>query len=255
MGYLQSLVEQQQATLYQLQSELPSISRPLYETILTGTSPFEHGVIHNRIVRRSIQESVFSLAHKAGRKTAAAAYHWVSELYNRAPFVPVRDRLTDDESLLIQHGIFYHEDHYPDSHLFCDAEILRQKYDPDFLLVHPMNTDDAGHRDGYDSALYRNQARHADVCLSEYLHRWIEDDYQILVTADHGMNNDHSHGGTLATERHVPLFVIGNGWSHRPDCQPKQTDICGLICTLLNLGSHHKPYSQDMLQYPVMSPG
>ncbi|SHO58686.1 alkaline phosphatase family protein [Vibrio quintilis] len=219
MGYLQSLVEQRQATLYQLQSELPSLSRPLYETILTGTSPLEHGVLHNQIVRRSTEESVFSLARQAGLTTAAAAYHWFSELYNTAPFIPERDRLTNNPSLLIQHGLFYHEDHYPDSHLFCDAEILRQTYQPDFLLVHPMNTDDAGHKAGYDSGLYRNTVRRADVGLSGYLHRWRAEGYQILVTSDHGMNNDHSHGGTLAMERLVPLYVIGDGWSHNDDCR------------------------------------
>lgn len=40
------------------------------------------------------------------RTTAAAAYHWVSELYNRAPYSIFEDRIQHDETKNIQHGIF-----------------------------------------------------------------------------------------------------------------------------------------------------
>ena len=122
------------ATLYLMQCELPSMSRPLYECILTGARPVESGIVNNQIVRLSNHESIFSLAKSQGKVTAAAAYHWVSELYNRAPFDAVRDRFTNDETMNIQHGCFYHWDHYPDEALFLDAEHLRVTHQPDFLL-------------------------------------------------------------------------------------------------------------------------
>ena len=120
------------------------MSRPLYECILTGVRPVESGIVNNQIVRLSNHESIFSLAKSQGKVTAAAAYHWVSELYNRAPFDAVRDRFTNDETMNIQHGCFYHWDHYPDEALFLDAEHLRVTHQPDFLLIHPMNIDDIG---------------------------------------------------------------------------------------------------------------
>lgn len=247
LGFLHGLKEHNKATLYKVECELPSMSRPLYETILTGTAPVVNGIVHNHVIRRSNQESIFSLARKAGLTTAAASYHWVSELYNHAPYDPVKDRYTDDPEQLIQHGIFYHEDHYPDSHLFLDAEHLRCKYDPDFLLIHPMNIDHSGHREGFDSARYRNAARMADMHLSEHLRNWMELGYQVMVTADHGMNNDRSHGGILPCERDVPLFVIGDHFSHDSTCEPKQTDICGIACSLLGTGVHNKPVTEGLL--------
>ncbi|WP_256204080.1 alkaline phosphatase family protein [Planococcus faecalis] len=45
MGYLQHLVEHEKAARYKVRSEVPSLSRPLYETILTGTPPVVHGLI------------------------------------------------------------------------------------------------------------------------------------------------------------------------------------------------------------------
>lgn len=245
MGYLQGLVEAHQATLYHMQSELPSSSRPLYECIMTGKRPVESGIVNNHVVRLSHHSSIFSLAREAGMTTAAAAYHWMSELYNRAPYDAVRDRFTHDDNLNIQHGCFYHDDHYPDEHLFLDAEYLRRQYDPDFLLIHPMNIDDAGHKFGLDSAEYRNSARKADIYLSQLMPEWIARGYQIIVTSDHGMNNDRSHGGVLAQERNVPMFVIGERFSHRHAVNhiepPKQTELCGLVCDLLGIQGHGKP--------------
>ncbi|KUI99214.1 alkaline phosphatase family protein [Vibrio sp. MEBiC08052] len=246
LGYLNGLIASQQATLYPLTCELPSLSRPLYECLLTGVPPVASGIVHNQINRRSHHESVFSLASQQGKKTAAAAYHWFSELYNRSPYHPVEDRFTNDPTLNIQHGIFYHWDHYPDEALFLDAEYLRRHYDPDFLLIHPMNIDDAGHQAGLDSAHYRNTARKADMILSDHLPRWMAAGYQILITSDHGMNNDRSHGGTLTEEREVPLLVIGDHFSHQPT-QIAQTDICGVICELLGL-THQKSIAGGMLR-------
>ena len=62
MGFMQHLIEQGKMARYEVKSEVPSLSRPLYETILTGTPPLVHGVVSNAVVRLSNQESVFHLA-------------------------------------------------------------------------------------------------------------------------------------------------------------------------------------------------
>lgn len=247
MGHLHALSNAGRGALYRTQCELPTLSRPLYECILTGVPPIESGVVHNDVVRLSTERSVFHYAREAGLSTAAAAYHWVSELYNRAPFHAASDRHSETPDLPIQHGHFYYEDHYPDSHLFADAESLRLRHRPDFLLVHPMNIDDAGHKHGLDSSQYRNAARRADVLLAEYLQRWLDDDYQVLITADHGMNGDRSHNGLLPEEREVPLFVLGSAFSLDPAAQPKQTELCGTLCELLGV-PHDKPACRELLK-------
>src|SRR5512141_3378770 len=101
MGYLGHLVEARLATLYKVTGELPSISRPMYETTHTGLTASEHGIVSNLVVRRSIKPNVFQSAVQAGKTTAAAAYFWFSELYNHAPFDRVMDREVDDPSLLL----------------------------------------------------------------------------------------------------------------------------------------------------------
>ena len=70
--------------------------------------------------------------------------------------------------------------------------------------------------------------------------------YQILITSDHGMNEDCSHGGPLAEERQVPMFVLGEAFSHQ-DVQLEQHEICGCICQLLGVPVHNKAYSLNFL--------
>ncbi len=246
LGYLQAECAVGKGRLYKLECELPSLSRPLYECILTGVKPVQSGVVHNGVCRLSHHRSVFHYARAAGLTTAAAAYNWVSELYNQSPFKAVRDRHTEDETLPIQYGHFYHADHYPDSHLFEDGESLRQRYRPDFLLFHPMNIDDAGHRCGLSSPQYRNAARTADGLLSHYLSAWLAEDYQVMVTADHGMNDDRSHGGVLPEERQVPLFVFGSAFS-LANAEPQQIELCGTLCELLGV-AHDKPVAWGLLK-------
>lgn len=246
LGFTMAQVEQGKGKLYKVTSELPSMSRPLYECLMTGVEPVKSGVFNNDIVRLSNQESIFSVCKKNGKVTAASAYHWVSELYNRAPWDPVLDRHVNDSSLNIAHGIFYQWDDYPDEAVINDAEFLRVTYDPDFLLIHPMNVDDTGHKYGGSSSQYRNKARKVDIYLSRYLNTWIELGYQVIITADHGMNDDMSHGGVLKSEREVPFYVFGERFSF-DECQIKQTEICGNILELLDV-SHNKTVSSGLIK-------
>lgn len=242
MGYLGHLVETAQVSFYKVQAELPTLSRPLYETLLTGTPSSHHGITANEVARPSHQTSIFHLATEQGLTTAAAAYHWFSELYNHAPFDPFNDREQHNLLQPIQHGKFYFEDAYPDSHLFADAEVLRQNWHPNFMLVHPMGLDYAGHCFGSDSKQYRGRAIAMDSLLAQYLPRWRTAGYDILITSDHGMNVDGQHGGTLPDVRETPLFCIGQGFRTGSYLAGlSQLAIAPLICQMLAL-----PYGDNM---------
>ena len=213
MGYLGHLVETREASLYKVIGELPSMSRPMYETIHTGLPVSQHGIIANYIVRRSDKPNIFQVARQAGKTTAAAAYYWFSELYNHTPYDRLNDREVDDDSLLIQHGRFYTEDDFPDIELFATAGMLVRRFRPDYLLVHPMGMDYLGEKFGADSPEYRNQAIFQDMYLSGLIAEWSQLGYSILVTGDHGINADRLHGGTSSEVREVPLYLINHGRS------------------------------------------
>jgi predicted AlkP superfamily pyrophosphatase or phosphodiesterase len=208
MGFLGHLVESKLASLYKIVGELPSMSRPMYETIHTGTPSSAHGIVANSIVRRSVMPNIFQSVAGAGKVTAAAANYWVSELYNRAPYNRIDDKETDDVSLPIQHGRFYTEDEYPDVELIATAAHLIRKFSPDYLLLHPMGMDYHGETFGADSKEYRNHAIRQDKWLAPLIMEWKELGYTIFVTGDHGINKDGAHGGITPDQREVPFFVI-----------------------------------------------
>ena len=134
LGYLTGLIEHKLTSKHSLTSELPSLSRPLYECILTGVSPIRSGIVHNHVTRNSQFDSVFSLAKNQRKTTAAAAYHWMSELYNRSPYDAHRDRHTNDSSMNIQHGLFYHWDITPMKLCFLMENLYARNSIPAFYL-------------------------------------------------------------------------------------------------------------------------
>jgi predicted AlkP superfamily pyrophosphatase or phosphodiesterase len=237
MGFLGHLVEQKKASLYKVIGELPSMSRPMYETIHTGLPVIEHGIISNYIVRRSNKPNIFEAAVQAKKSTAAAAYYWFSELYNQAPYDRLNDREVDDATLPIQHGRFYTEDDYPDIELFQSAGTLVRKFTPDYLLVHPMGMDYTGEKYGADSAEYRNHAILQDMWMSALIIEWMGMGYNILVTGDHGINADRLHGGTTPDMRDVPLYLIRPGTPGLGDTGQvlSQLQIAPTICQLLGI--------------------
>ena len=236
-GFLEHLIDCGTGAKYKVQGELPSLSRPIYATLLSGLPVRLHGITSNEVVRRLTAESVFSLCRAAGGKTAAAAYHWMSELFDRAPFDPREGRLRLDGGGEIDAGIFYWEDGYPDSHLFADGEFLRLRYAPDFLLYHPMGIDCAGHRSGAESFEYELAVMKAGSCLAILLPAWLETGWQVVVTADHGMSRLGLHGGTDPDQRDVPLYLFGTRAvpGRFEDRYISQLNTAPLLCRLLGL--------------------
>jgi len=249
MGFLGHLVEIKTASLYKVIGELPSLSRPMYETVHTGLPVTEHGVVSNLVVRRSNVPNIFQAAREAGKTTAAAAFRWFSELYNRAPYDPIDDREVDNESSLIQHGRFYAEGTYPDSELFATAGSLVRKFAPNYLLVHPMAMDIFGHKYSADSREYRNHAIRQDMMLANLIPEWMGRGYNILVTGDHGMNADGMHGGTTPDVREVPLYLIRPSLPGEGDTGSvlSQLQIAPTVCKLLGI-----PIPETMTRAPIV---
>jgi predicted AlkP superfamily pyrophosphatase or phosphodiesterase len=248
MGYLEGLHEAGQACGGAVRCELPALSRPLYNCLLTGQRPAESGLVHNSYWRTTPAQSCFHLAGAQGRITAAAAFYWFSELVNSHPFAPERERITDDPALPIQHGFFHSYDTYPDGQVFLDAQILLTAHSPDLLLVHCLGIDHAGHLHGHDSSGYRNAVREADMLLARHMPGWLEQGYQIMITSDHGMSADKLHNGSSREEREVPVWLVGDAFRSDAPRSPEQVEWCGTICEVIGLKAHDKAFCREVLR-------
>lgn len=236
-GYLEGLVEQNAGLRAQVQSILPSMSRPCYEAILTGSHPLKNGIVGNDTVRLSKMDHLFNRVRLANKVSGLVAYYWMSELFRSAPFNLIEDIEQNDQADSFHFGRFYFEDSFPDTHVFAQAEKLRLEQSPDLLLIHPMGVDDAGHKHGSDSKEYQVTVAKMGMILARLLPGWLEDGYCVIVTADHGMNPIGFHGGTDAGERIVPFYAFGQclGATGVQDEVIEQTTLAHLICRLMEV--------------------
>lgn len=238
LAYLEHLVDCGKGAKYKVKGEIPSQSRPIYATLLTGLPVYAHGIVHNQICKTLEVPNIFSLCKENGGVTAAAAYSWVSELFNQSPFRSERDYIQMHSGKQIDHGIFYWEDMYPDSHVVADGEFLLRKFNPDFLMVHTMCIDYMGHLHGAGSVQYENAVAYAGNVLAVPVSRWLEAGWNVVITADHGMNQMGMHGGTDEIQRDTPLYIfseqVQNG-RFEETCI-SQLNVAPLLCRLLGIG-------------------
>ena len=247
-GFLEHMGEAGQGAKYRMIGELPSISRPMYETLLSGLPVWKHGITSNDTRRRSRVENMFSLTRRAGLVNACAGYDWLLELYGEIelPFRLYRDRFYLDGCGDIMHGIFYCTDDYPDAHLYADGEYLRRQYAPDFLMIHPMGVDDQGHKHGALSKEYAAQVGHTCDQIAVLWENWQEDGYQLVVTGDHGMDPLGLHEGNEPIQREVPLYILSPAvkpGDYSGDTPVTTLSVAPLLCALMgmNPGPDMKP--------------
>lgn len=233
MGYMRSLAARHVATLRLIKCCKPSLSRPIYATLLCGQPPHAHGIITNECARQLEMPTIFSVASAAGLVTAAAAYYWIYELCHAARFDPRYHRFVAEPGNAIGYGLFYSHDEYPDGELFADAEALCRLAEPDFLLCHSMAIDFSGHAHGAGSSEYMAACKKADQLLEQYLPLWLHRGYRAIITSDHGMSRDGSHLADEPSVRNVPLWFAGFD-SELPE-DIGQTDIAPLMADWLGL--------------------
>ncbi len=216
-GYLEGAVDLGQARRWKMQTALPSISAPMYETIHTGLWPHEHGIVANECVRLSNRPNVFALARAAGRTTAAVAQEYFHRMYVEAPWDPLRSIEHHNPETDIQHGRFYSMEGYGPINPAAPAEIdlcaqvtlTLEAHAPDYLLLHTCSADTLGHTFGGDSREYRYQIWTIDNALSRAIPVWRALGYEVMVTADHGMNAEKHHGGCEEIMRSVAFYYFG----------------------------------------------
>ena len=193
LGYLEHLCEYKKAAKYEVLGELPSASRPMYETIFTGVPVYEHGITNNGICCLSNQDT------------------------------------------------------FPDNHLYALSSCFMNKDEYDFVFIHPMNIDDAGHKFGVESKEYGNAVIQNDKLLSTYIPQWINAGYSIIVGADHGMTKDCYHGGNSLEQRQTALYIIDSrviGGYHSK--QLTTLEFAPLLCYLLDIQPTQKMKSLEV---------
>jgi len=228
MKYVSSLKEK--GAYFVLKTGQPSLSYPTWATIATGAWQDVTGVTTNWFEGPVRQDSIFSLARDNGMTSyIVGSEGWEKLFGNVATKVYARE--------------------WKDSYNTFDEKTLEKALEylgenPNLLLVHFVDTDEAGHDFGGASPEYQKYADHIDT-LIEKLHKSMSEDSVLIVTADHGQIDRGGHGGWEDVVTNVPLVMIGEQIYQGEFEQAEQGDVAPTVSALLGLPM--PPYSQGKI--------
>ncbi|QCX34231.1 hypothetical protein FDN13_11265 [Caloramator sp. E03] len=220
MQFISYCIKNKKALLYKSISGIPSYSRPGYERILTGSETSINGISSNENKILSLTPNLFYLCKLKKLTTSCSSYYWIKELY----------------PLFIDYEYFYY---FNDGLTFSIAEEFIKNYKPDFIVIHPMKVDTAGHRYGAKSLEYIEATKSIDLSIKKTWDLIKNDNYTMIITSDHGHKNEGGHGDECEDCVNTPFIIISSYLDNIQLSKPKnsinQTDIAPTICDLLGI--------------------
>ena len=178
--------------LLHLRSVMPTITPVNFAMMLTGAGPDVHG-IRDRTEELKL-ETVFDVLREDGAASATAARALSSLGILVSPFADrpgIAESNTDDEVTALA------------------LEAMGNSVD--LLWVQLLDVDDEGHAHGPQSIRGIAAVKRADDHLLEMAVRAQEEDYGVIVLADHGqhviLKEDGSEGGTHGTYADEDVYV------------------------------------------------
>ncbi|HAZ36812.1 MAG TPA: hypothetical protein DEF85_06295 [Clostridiaceae bacterium] len=220
MPFINEMLNKNNGIHYRAMAETPSISRPGYERILTGSQTYINGITSNLGLKPSITPNLFSACKSNNLKTAACGFYWLKDLY----------------SISIDEGYFYY---YNDDKVFYEAEKQIINYSPNFLVVHPMKVDRAGHKFGGKSKEYDEVVYEIDSEIKNLYEVLYKNNYTLIITSDHGHKDKGGHGDSNIKSLEIPIIILSpdlNATNFKDSNNIiSQRDIAPTICDLLKI--------------------
>jgi len=133
-----------------------------------------------------------------------------------------------------------------------EALEIIENYEPNFMFVHLIDSDKAGHEYGSDSVEYRSAIAWNDQQIKRLYEKIVEmgweQDAVIIVTADHGMYGNRHHNVWPPLVIDVPLWIWGAPFKHNTTVKGARIiDIAPTVAYLLGI-----PPPSSCVGYPIL---
>lgn len=219
---------------FKASSIMPSMTLPCHTSLFLSVDPDRHGITRNTWMPmvRPI-DSLFDAAKKTGLKTAMFYnWEWLRDL--NAP------------------GSLDHSDfdvlklNYRDKPENFNKDLLGEqrmtdrvlKYideeSPDLSFVYYGLSDESGHHFSWMSEEYIKAVDNAEKCIKK-LRESLSEDWQIIVTADHG-GHGRIHGTEEAEDMTIPMIFSGSAFRENHEFEEVNLkDIAPTIAKILNI--------------------
>jgi hypothetical protein len=228
MKFVSSLKDE--GAYFILKTGQPSLTMPCSTVIATGAWQDVTGVTTNWFEGPVRQDSLFSLAKDSGMASAMAGGDAWGKLFGNAATKTYTRK-------------------WDESYITFDEETLEKALEflsggAGLLLVHFVDTDEAGHDFGGASLQYQESADHIDSLIAR-LYADLPENTVLMITADHGQIDRGGHGGWEGIVTHVPFLMCGKSVKPGSYGKAAQTDIAPTAAALLGLPL--PPYSQGRI--------
>jgi hypothetical protein len=160
----------------------PSLSYPNWTTILTGASPVISGVTTNWYTGKVLAPTIMDVALSQGRRVAVIGPSDFAELYG------VKTGRTVSLRPWPKGG-------YLSGTLVDDALRIAKATDPQLVVMHLPDLDEAGHSFGGTSIQYKQVAGKVDADIARLVGGLQAEGTTFVIVADHGHIASGGHGG------------------------------------------------------------
>ena len=127
-----------------------------------------------------------------------------------------------------------HSDYYEGDYETYDLVMsINENATYDTIAAHFSGPDKVGHTWGIDSNEYFEKMLDIDQQVHEIVEA-LGNDWNIIITADHGMTDSGTHGSAELVTRDVTALVKGPSIDNRAEGDSKQRDLSALTTVLLN---------------------
>lgn len=209
---------------YSLQAETvyPSVTLPCHMSLFHSVPPERHGILTNTYVPQVRPVRGLCEQLSLAGKTCCFFYNWEE----------LRD-LSRPSSLAYSYFVSggVHSYERANEMVTRNAISYIREEKPDFAFVYLGLVDEVGHAHGWMGKEYMQACRQSLEEVQEIVKEF-EQDYTLIVTADHG-GHDRVHGTLEREDMRIPLICIG------PDFVPgkvlEKAGICDIAPTVTDL--------------------
>jgi predicted AlkP superfamily pyrophosphatase or phosphodiesterase len=222
-SFIQKMLSDSIGNIYST-TVMPSVTLPCHMSLFHSVPPQRHGILTNTYVPqvRPIEGLMEQL--NKHNKTSAFFYNWEQ----------LRD-LSQPGSLAYSCCISMY--HYVNSDIMLTDRALQYaaEFSPDFIFLYLGETDEVGHKCGWNSKEYQSQVYDSWSCIEKVFNA-VGNTYNIIVTADHG-GHDCMHGTDDPRDMKIPIIISGISTLAASDKMASANiiDIAPTITTLMDI--------------------
>ncbi len=186
-------------------------------------------------------DNLFAAAHRHGLKTAISGLFWFERGLHRE---------------VLDASFFAHtDDAAADAAIVEAGTRFLQKSDYQFVLIHLLHVDTAGHKYGARSSEWTAAARKADGHLKQIVGLLDLSQDTLLVVSDHGHIDRGGHGGGELAVITEPFVLAGNRIVGGDYGQVQMIDVAPTLAALLGVNIPASSQGRVLTNLLLLSPG